>query len=100
MKITKINIENFGTISNYSLELKDGVNTVLEDNGWGKSTLANFVRIMFYGLEGDRSRKNIRDNERNLYRPWNGGTFGGSIEFESVKGKYILTRTFGTIKII
>ncbi len=98
MKITKIYIENFGTISDYSLELKDGINTVLEDNGWGKSTLANFVRIMFYGLEGDRSRKNIRDNERNLYRPWNGGTFGGSIEFESVKGKYILTRTFGTNK--
>ena len=98
MKIKKISIENFGTVSNYSLDLDSGINTLLEDNGWGKSTLAAFVRIMFYGFEGERSRKSIKEKEREFFRPWNGGTFGGVIEFETSKGEYILTRTFGHTK--
>ncbi len=95
MKINRIHIDNFGKLSDLDLDLKDGINTLLENNGWGKSTLVSFIRIMFYGMNGDGKKKNLRENDRKLYSPWNGNTFGGSIEFETSKGKYELTRTFG-----
>ena len=34
------------------------INIICEDNGWGKSTFAAFIRAMFYGLDGDR-KKNL-----------------------------------------
>ena len=52
MRLLRINIEKFGTLSQFSMDLKEGVNEVLEENGWGTSTLAAFLRVMFYGLEG------------------------------------------------
>lgn len=94
MKIIRLHIENFGKLSDFDLELKDGMNAVLEENGWGKSTLAAFIRVMFYGLEGGRKRE-LSENDRSKYAPWNQGRFGGSLEFE-VKGKrYVVTRDFG-----
>jgi DNA repair exonuclease SbcCD ATPase subunit len=95
MIIKKIHIENFGKLSDFDHEFKTGVNTILEDNGWGKSTLVSFIRVMFYGPEGDGKRKLLRDSDRGFYRPWNGGTFGGTIEFEAGGKDYILTRVFG-----
>ena len=94
MKIIRLHVENFGRLSDFDLELKDGMNAVLEENGWGKSTLAAFIRVMFYGLEGGRKRE-LSENDRSKYAPWNQGRFGGSLEFE-VKGKrYVVTRDFG-----
>ena len=56
MKLISCHIENFGKLHNYSVDFSDGANMVCEENGWGKSTFAAFVRAMFYGLEGDRKR--------------------------------------------
>ncbi len=94
MRLLRIQIEKFGTLSQFSMDLKEGVNEVLEENGWGKSTLAAFLRVMFYGLEGAR-KKELSENDRLKYQPWDQGPFGGSIEFE-VNGKcYVATRFFG-----
>ncbi|MBR6094905.1 MAG: AAA family ATPase [Lachnospiraceae bacterium] len=95
MKILHIRIENFGTISDLDLDLKDGYNCVLQKNGWGKSTLAAFIRTMFYGLEGAR-KKDLYENDRMRYQPWNKGHFGGEIVFESNEKTYTLIRDFGT----
>lgn len=96
MRITKIHIENFGRLSQFNLDLHDGLNTVMEENGWGKSTLAAFLRVMFYGLSGER-KQGYAENERKKYTPWNKdkGAFGGSVEFEKGGKRYILTRSFG-----
>ena len=32
-------------------------NTICEDNGWGKSTLASFIRVMFYGFKKSKKAK-------------------------------------------
>ncbi|MCR4616842.1 MAG: hypothetical protein K5669_01505 [Lachnospiraceae bacterium] len=99
MIIKKIRIENFGKLSDFEMDFKSGVNTVLENNGWGKSTLASFVRVMFYGFDGDSKKKGVREKERSFFKPWNGGAYGGSIEFKAGDKDYVLLRTFGaTVK--
>ena len=94
MKIIKLHVEKFGNLTDLSMDFSDGLNQVLKENGWGKSTLAAFLRVMFYGLEGKGIKKDISENDRTRYMPWDGGAFGGSITFE-VKGKsYILSRNY------
>lgn len=93
MKLISCHIENFGKLHDYSVDFSDGANIVCEENGWGKSTFAAFVRAMFYGLEGDRKR-DIEDNERKRYRPWQGGVFGGQLVFEMQGKEYLISRIF------
>ena len=94
MKLLHLHVENFGTLSQLDMDFHEGVNEVLQENGWGKSTLAAFLRIMFYGLEGDR-KKELSENDRMKYKPWNQGAFGGSLEFEAKGKRYLVTRSFG-----
>ena len=94
MRLLRLHVENFGIISQLDLDFQEGVNEVLKENGWGKSTLAAFLRTMFYGLEGER-KKGLSENDRMKYKPWNQGSFGGSIEFEAEGKRYLVTRDFG-----
>lgn len=93
MKIISCHIENFGKLHDCTLHFADGLNTFCEENGWGKSTFAAFVRAMFYGLEGDRKRS-LEENERKRYAPWQGGVFGGQLIFEANGKEYRISRVF------
>ncbi|MCR4605303.1 MAG: AAA family ATPase [Eubacterium sp.] len=93
MKLISCHIQNFGKISDLSLDFSDGLNSIREDNGWGKSTLGAFIRAMFYGFEGERKR-DVLENERKRYKPWQGGVFGGSLKFEISGKAYEITREF------
>ena len=93
MKIIKCHIENFGKLSNYDKVFEDGLNTIKEENGFGKTTFANFIKAMFYGLDARRTSKILIDRKK--YMPWQGGIFGGNIEFEINGKKYKIERTFG-----
>ena len=57
MFIKKVYIENFGNISEKSFILDKGINQFIYENGWGKSTLAVFIKAMLYGLEEKGKRK-------------------------------------------
>lgn len=93
MRLISCHIENFGRLHDFSYNFDQNINTILEENGWGKSTLAAFLRIMFFGLQNESKRNDV-DNDRRRYRPWQGGVFGGSLTF-TVHGKtYIVTRQF------
>jgi len=94
MKILSCHIENFGVLSNRDFAFKDGVNTVLEDNGRGKSTLAVFIKAMLFGLPKSTVR-DIDDNERKKYLPWQGGAYGGYCEYEAEGRVYRVERYFG-----
>ena len=67
MKLINCYIENFGKLSNYKFDFNNGINIICEENGWGKSTLAAFIKIMFYGFENERARKDEASNERKRY---------------------------------
>lgn len=94
MKLISLFIENFGKLHRYSLDFSSGQNTVCEENGWGKSTLAAFIKAMFYGLPKS-SKRSLDENERKKYEPWQGGLFGGNLVFECSRGKFRVERSFG-----
>lgn len=92
MKLLKCHIENFGKLSNFDYDFESGLNTIKEENGFGKTTFASFIKAMFYGLEAKRNTKLLIDRKK--YQPWQGGAFGGSIEFELNDKKYKIERFF------
>ena len=94
MKILKLHIENFGKLQNFELSPSKGLTVLHHENGWGKTTLAVFIKAMLYGLPAT-AKRTLDDNERKKYTPWQGGAFGGSIEFETEKGKFRAERFFG-----
>lgn len=94
MKIRKCYIENFGKLHQFEYEFSEGLNVINQSNGWGKSTFAAFIKAMFYGFDTSNKRA-ISENERKKYYPWQGGKFGGNLEFE-INGKiYEIERFFG-----
>ena len=92
MKVLSCYIENFGKFSEFTYDFKDGLNIIEEDNGWGKTTLAAFIKAMFFGLEYHRGHKLT---DRKLYKPWNGNKFGGYMIFERDGREYKVERFFG-----
>ena len=90
MKLLRCHIENFGKLQNFDYEFTKGLNTIKEENGFGKTTFANFIKAMFYGLDASKSEK----SDRKRYMPWQGGKFGGNIEFEIGNKKYRIERFF------
>lgn len=81
MKLLECNIAGFGTFNNYRLTFDEGLNVVLQPNGWGKTTLAAYIKAMLYGFERKRVR-NVAENERLRYQPWEGSAYGGTLDFE------------------
>jgi len=94
MKLIRCYIDNFGTLSERKYDFSEGLNTVREDNGTGKSTLAAFIKAMLYGFPETKSPR-LEENERRRFEPWSGGVFGGSLEFEANGTCYRIERTFG-----
>lgn len=94
MKLRSCYIENFGKLHEYKHDFTDGLNVILEENGWGKSTFAAFIKAMFYGMDYT-TKKSITENERNKYMPWQGGRYGGYIVFETGDKVYRIERFFG-----
>ncbi len=93
MIIKSCYIENFGTFHDQTFSFTDGINVIKEENGWGKSTLAVFIKSMFYGMEYSRKRKQMTEYKK--YEPWQGGKYGGFLIF-CVGGKeYKVIRYFG-----
>ena len=94
MRIISCQIENFGKLSHKKIDFDTPLHVCMEENGYGKSTLATFIRVMFYGFRGEAKRKNT-ENERKRFKPWQGGVYGGELTFEKDGKRYIITRIFG-----
>lgn len=94
MKIKALHIENFGCFSNSDYRFDGQLNSIMEDNGYGKSTLASFIAIMFYGFFDEKGRAKS-DGLRAYYKPWQGGNFGGTMDFTYQGTDYRISRQFG-----
>ncbi len=97
MKLVKCHIENFGKLTNFDFNFTAGLNCIKESNGWGKSTLATFIKAMFYGLP-TTTKKDLAANERKKYSPWQGGNYGGNLVFAINQKQYKIERFFGKNK--
>ena len=92
MRLLSCEIAGFGRINKLNIDFRNGLNAYLEENGWGKTTFSVFLKAMFFGMEYSR-KKTL--SEREHYRPWDGGSYGGSLVFAVDGREYRIERTFG-----
>jgi len=50
MIIQSLHIASFGGLEDFTLDLADGANILIGPNESGKSSVAAFVKFIFYGL--------------------------------------------------
>ena len=97
MKLISAHINDFGKLHDVDIDFKEDLNVWVHDNGWGKTTFSVFIKSMLYGMEHSTAR-NLKENEKARYRPWQGGRYGGSLVFEENGRQYKVTREFGSKK--
>lgn len=85
MQINKININNYGNLSNKEINLDKKINIIYGKNEAGKSTLLNFTESMFFGANKNKGKKLIPDFDR--YNPWNNGEYSGTIDYQLENGE-------------
>lgn len=94
MRLYHCHVENFGVLRDLDVDFREGLQTFEEGNGWGKSTLAAFLLVMFYGFSNEKSRRDLA-NERKRYAPWQQGVYGGTVTFSKDGRLFRLERVFG-----
>lgn len=94
MKFISCYIAGFGKFVDFSFDFSAPITEIKEDNGWGKTTFADFLKCMLYGLDGSRV-KSVVGNERTKYKPWKNAVFGGTLTIEYQGKRYRIERTFG-----
>ena len=90
MKILSCYIANFGCIKNKEYKFNEHLNAFCEDNGQGKSTLAAFIKAMFYGLP----KSSNKSFDREHYIPFDNIEASGNILFVYNNKEYKIERTF------
>lgn len=95
MKLTKLYVKSFGKLTDFTVNLQDGLNVTVQRNGFGKSTLVAFIKAMFYGFEYKKKSGGIETDAR-TYMPWNSKEkFGGFAEFIHNGATFRVERYFG-----
>ena len=89
--IEKAEIVAFGKLKNAAVDFKRGINLLCAPNESGKTTLASFIKFVFYGYSGGRTQT-ITENERKLYTPWDGDFSAGAVTLEADGVQYIVER--------
>ncbi len=93
MRLKNCHIENYGKFTKTDFSFEEDITQFCEMNGFGKTTLASFIRAMFYGLP--TAKENAKDfNDRKRFYPFGGGKFGGNLTFETDGKEYRIERFF------
>ena len=93
MRLVSAEIKAFGRLSEQKITFTEGVNVLCRPNGFGKSTLANFIRAMLYGFAYTR-KNGVSDASH--WQPWGSdGRFGGSLTVQHNGETYRIERFFG-----
>lgn len=94
MKITEIQIKNFGKLHNINIRPLPGINVIYGENETGKSTLQQFISGMLFGLEKQRGIPDRNDNYQQ-YEPWNSSdSYAGGLKFTVADKPFYLERNF------
>lgn len=91
MILTKLEIKAFGNLRDLTLEPGEGVNLLQAPNESGKSTLAAFLKFIFYGLGKSAVKGELAERER--YIPWESESAAGSAELMHEGKLYRIERT-------
>ncbi len=90
MFIEKISIECFGNLSNKTYDLKNGINIFKGKNESGKSTVASFIKFIFYGLCGKTPDESLTVKAR--FTNWDSGICGGNLVISDNQKRYRIER--------
>ena len=94
MKITEIQIKNFGKLHNINMRPLPGLNVIYGENETGKSTMQRFITSMLFGLEKQRGKSGKNDHYQK-YEPWNSNSFfAGGLKFTVGDKPFYLERNF------
>ena len=70
----------FGKLEQETLTLEPGLNIILGENEWGKSTWCAFLTAMLYGIDSRaKSTKSVLSDKEH-YTPWSGNPMSGRID--------------------
>ncbi len=94
MRVLSCHISGFGKFVNRAFDLSMPVVVCKGENGWGKTTLADFIECMFYGMDTGR-KTSVSENLRLKYEPWSGARYGGAMVMETEGKIYRIERFFG-----
>lgn len=95
MIIKKIEINAFGKLEKIRVNLDKGMYVFYGPNESGKSTLMEFIKIMFY-TRYSKERFSSKDKElRKKYSPWSGKKISGSLEFFHMGNLYRIQKELG-----
>lgn len=92
MELKKLQINGFGNNENKVIELTDGINLLYGKNESGKSTIAGFIKSVFYGVNRNKAGNEFSEYEK--YKPWKDIDFSGKIEYEIDGKMYTVFRDF------
>lgn len=94
MKITEIQIKNFGKLHNINIRPLPGLNVIYGANETGKSTMHQFLMGMMFGMEKQQDTTEKNDNYQQ-FEPWNdNSSYAGGMKF-TIGGKpFRLERNF------
>jgi len=76
--IEKIEIVAFGKLKNVVITPSEHINLISLPNESGKTTLAAFLKYVFYGFCGTKKQA-VSENEKLRYMPWDGGPAKGAV---------------------
>lgn len=94
MKITKLRIKGFGKFKELEVKFGPKLNVVYGVNEAGKSTVLGFIKAMFYGMNS--RKRELRENDRLRFQPWNGDFGEGELSFQDETGReFLMRRKFG-----
>lgn len=91
--IRSIHIGNFGGLRNFNMEFQSGFNIIYGKNEFGKSTIMAFIKMMLYGCNS--KSKDISQNLRRKYQPFDGSQMCGNMRFVVGDSEYLLEKEFG-----
>lgn len=91
MYITKLEIKSFGLLIDKTIDLSDGLNIIEGKNESGKSSVAMFIKFMFYGLSAKAVGADTV-SERDLYINWDTGIAAGEVYLNAENIPYRIER--------
>ncbi len=97
MKIISVHVHSFGKLQNFDCNFQSGLNVLKQQNGFGKTTLCNFIRAMLYGFSYTRSKRGSESiSDAAVWATWNSSEkIGGSMVVEHNGAVYRIERYFG-----
>ncbi len=96
--IKEINIEGFGKFSNYKHTFNDGLNYFNEENGWGKTTISNFLYMMLYDIANSRIKAD-KDLVKQYCPLENKKIYKGTMKFEFNNKEYTIIKDFNNKEV-